>query len=120
MVATNQVYRQSVLAAYAAKDREVEALCLEVYRYKAKRLSPLEGQAVLDEANNEIVRLRAEITTLREHLAKVCEAGRDLRDTAFCDVIVALDCPRGDCDCCTCDAVGKFDAAIAAAREVGP
>jgi hypothetical protein len=55
-----------------------------------------------------------EIAMLRQQLAKVCEAGKDLRDTAFCDVIVALDCPRGDCDCCTCEAVGKFDAALAA------
>mgnify|MGYP001477415610 CR=1 FL=1 len=59
----------------------------------------------------------AEIAKLREHLTAVCEAAKDLRDTAFCDVIVALDCPRGGCDCCTCEAVGKFDAAITEARK---
>ena len=65
----------------------------------------------------DLLDARAEIATLRAKLDKVCEAGEDLRNTAFCDVLVALDCPRGDCDCCTCEAVGKFDAALAAARE---
>ena len=65
----------------------------------------------------DLLDARAEIATLRAKLAAVCEAGEDLRNTAFCDVLVALDCPRGDCDCCTCEAVGKLDAALEAARE---
>jgi len=75
-------------------------------------------QRVSDEHVQKILLdARAEIATLRAKLDKVCEAGEDLRNTAFCDVLVALDCPRGDCDCCTCEAVGKFDAALEAARE---
>ena len=75
-------------------------------------------QRVSDEHVQKILLdARAEIATLRAKLDAVCEAGEDLRNTAFCDVRVALDCPRGDCDCCTCEAVGKFDAALAAARE---
>jgi hypothetical protein len=70
------------------------------------------NDSALNDVSADCQDARAEIATLREHLAKVCEAGKDLRDTAFCDVIVALDCPRGDCDCCTCEAVGKFDAAL--------
>ena len=86
----------------------------EIEHLKWQRdLAVLDGAKILLELGDT----KTEIETLRAKLEAVCEAGKDLRDTAFCDVIIALNCPRGDCDCCTCEAVGKFDAALAAARE---
>ena len=62
--------------------------------------------------SRDLLDARAELATLREQLAKVCEAGKVL----FGEVIDICDDP--DCDGPRCAACKAMKAAIAAARKV--
>jgi hypothetical protein len=82
------------------------------------------NDSALNDVSADYQDARAEIATLREHLAKVCEAGKDVRGYLAC---VRTGQRAGPCDptypklppCGACEAAQAFDA-IAVALNEGP